>query len=349
MPSCSGATWVSNRLPTSDDSGPCTPFDTDPPRRERSVRRPPQLRLPAAAFGLALLLAVAAGCGGGDSTSSTSELLTVSSRDGDYAIFGMNADGQNQHRLTDEHGDPSTPAGLEFQIEPSWSPDGTMIAFASSREGSSDIYVMNEDGTGTRRLTSSAENDQDPSWSSDGERIVFDRSVEGGRLFVMDADGGGQRRLTDDTAEEGDPAWSPDGSTIAYSRREPGSDVREIWLVDADGSNPRQLTKLGAVAIAPAWAPDGTTLAFAAKPGGTRYGIYTITLDGGGPERVVTAADDAFEPAYAPDGQSLAYFSGGAIFVHDATGADTRLTDPDDNDSSPAWNPMPTGGEEADR
>ena len=313
------------------------------------MRRPAQLRRVAAPLGLALLLAVAAGCGSSDSTPPSSELLTVSSRDGDYAIFGMNADGRDQHRLTEEHGDPSTPAGLEFQIEPSWSPDGTMIAFASSREGSSDIYVMKADGTGTRRLTSSAENDQHPAWSSDGEQIVFDRSVEDGRLFVMDADGGGQRRLTDETAEERDPAWSPDGSTIAYSRRAPGTAVREIWLVDADGSDPRQLTKLGAVATGPAWAPDGATVAFAAKSGGTRYGIYTVALDGGSPKRVVSAPDDAFEPAYAPDGERLAYFSGGAIFVHDTTGEDTALTDPDDNDSSPAWNPTSAGGEEADR
>ena len=69
----------------------------------------------------------------------------------------------------------------------------------------------------------------------------------------------------------------------------------------------------------------------------------------GSPKRVVSAPDDAFEPAYAPDGERLAYFSGGAIFVHDTTGEDTALTDPDDNDSSPAWNPTSAGGEEADR
>lgn len=323
------------------------PPDTDLPRSVHSMRRSQRRTRAGVLFGIALLV-VAAGCGGGDSAPATSELLVVSSRDGDYAIFGMNDEGGDQHRLTEERGDPSTPAGLEFQVEPAWSPDGTKVAFASSREGSSDIYVMNADGAGTKRLTTSAENDQQPAWSSDGQRIVFARSLDDGRLFVMDADGGGQRRLTGDALEEGEPAWSPDGSTIAYSRRTPGRDVREIWLVDADGSNPRPLTKLGVAATGPAWAPDGSTVAFAANPGGARYGIFTIAVDDGSVKRVGTAPDDAFEPAYSPDGESLAYFSGGAIFVHDAAGDATALTDADDNDSSPAWNPTLAPGEEAD-
>ena len=62
----------------------------------------------------------------------------------------MNADGGGERRLTERRETPSTPAGLFFQIEPAWSPDGTKIAFASRRRGTFDIYVMNADGTGTR-------------------------------------------------------------------------------------------------------------------------------------------------------------------------------------------------------
>ena len=93
------------------------------------------------------------GCGG--SGSSGDDIAFVSSRDGDYAIYLMEADGSGQERLTDERGDTSTAEGVQFQTDPAWSPDGTRIAFASAREGSFDIYVMNADGTGTTRLTSS--------------------------------------------------------------------------------------------------------------------------------------------------------------------------------------------------
>ena len=72
----------------------------------------------ALVLGSALLLA---GCGGSD--NSDPDLLIVSTRDGDYAIFSMSASGGGQKRLTDNEVDPSTPQGLLFQIEPAWSPD----------------------------------------------------------------------------------------------------------------------------------------------------------------------------------------------------------------------------------
>ena len=75
----------------------------------------------------------------------------VSTRDGDYAIFQMNANGGAEHRVTDEAGNTEV---LFFQVEPAWSPDGTKIAFSSRRNENFDIYVMNADGTGTKRLTS---------------------------------------------------------------------------------------------------------------------------------------------------------------------------------------------------
>ena len=289
-------------------------------------------------------LLLVAGCGGSGPPGDA--IAFVSTRDGDYAIFGMNADGSAQGRVTDERGDPSTAEGLEFQTDPAWSPDGARIAFASAREGSFDIYVMSADGTGTTRLTSAAANDQGPTWSPDGRRLAFSRSADGGHVWVMNADGTGARRLTDELAEEGEPAWSPDGHWLAYTRRASGSDFREIWVARPDGSGRRNVTKLQAKSYAPAWSPDSKRLAFSADWDGVRYDIYTIGLDGEDLRRPVRSPADAFEPAWSPDGSEIAFSRDGAIVVATPSGTERQITDPEDNDSSPAWNPAPVTDKE---
>jgi Tol biopolymer transport system component len=297
------------------------------------------------------LFAVVVGCvllvtGCGSSGPPGDEIAFVSSRDGDYAVFGMEADGSDQGRLTNEKSDSSTVEGVEFQTDPAWSPDGTRIAFASARAGSFDIYVMNADGTGTKRLTTSKANDQGPTWSPDGRRIAFSRSSDGGHVWLMNADGTGAQRLTDELAAEGEPAWSPDGRWIAYTRRESGSDLREIWIARPDGSGRQNVTKLDAKSYAPAWSPDSKRLAFSADRDGVRYDIYTIGVDGKNLRRTVRSGEDAFEPAWSPDGNEIAFSRDGAIVTVDAEGIEKQLTDPGDNDSSPAWNPSPRTGEE---
>ena len=294
---------------------------------------------PLLALGLALLLAA---CGGG--SDEASDLVFVSTRDGDYAIYGMSASGGGEHRLTDARGDSSTPQGLFFQIDPAWSPDGSTIAFASKRSGNLDLYAMRADGSGTNRLTSTKEDETQPTWSPDGDRIAFARGAPS-RLFVMNADGAGAHRVTDEEAEEGEPAWSPDGRWLAYVRREPGSSIRELWLVRPDGSQPRRLTKLNGVAQAPAWSPDGRQIAFSANTTSNRFDIYTIGLDGKD-ARLRTSSDDSFEPSWSPDGKTIAFSAGGAIVLIDvANGDEETLTDADDNDSSPAWAPRTEGGD----
>ena len=203
---------------------------------------------------------------------------------------------------------------------------------------------MNADGSGTRRLTSTKEDDNQPTWSPDGTRIAFARGVPS-RIFVMGADGSGARRVTDDDSGEHEPAWSPDGSWIAYSRRAPGSSIRELWLVRPDGSQRHQLTKLGGIAQAPAWSPAGQRIAFSATVEANRYDIYTVGVDGKS-VRLLTSRADSFEPAWSPDGRTIAYEEGGAIHAIDVENGDEEmLTDPKNNDSSPAWRPR-TEGEE---
>jgi Tol biopolymer transport system component len=289
----------------------------------------------AAAIGTALVLSA---CGSSDGRRA--DLLLVSTREGDYAIYAMSADGGKQERLTEVEGDPSSPQGLFFQIEPAWSPDGSRIAFASKRAGSFDVYVMNADGTGTRRLTRASADEGHPTWSPDGERIAFSRGTSGD-LYVVRADGSGVRPLANGPADDAQPAWSPDGRSIAFVRRPPGTQVRELWVMGSDGSEPRRLTRLEATSSSPAWSPDGTRIAFSTNSGGKQFDIYFVVVAGKSLQQVTTTPDDSFEPTWSPDGTKIAYAEGGSIFSVEPEGDPRELSASSGNDSSPAWNPSP--------
>jgi Tol biopolymer transport system component len=293
-------------------------------------------RVLGAAAVAAVLALLAASCGG--SGGARPDMLLVSTRDGDYAIYELDADGSNQHRLTDAESDSDEPAPVFFQIDPTWAPDATRIAFASRRGTSFDIYSMLADGSDTQQLTSTKDNDVHPTWSPDGKSIAFTRSP--GRIYVMNADGSGERRLTKSLAEEADAAWSPDGEWIAFTRRTPGSPVRELWLAHPDGTGARAVTHFGQTIYGPSWSPDSKRIAFAGDLDGTIYDIYSVDLRGKSTRRFTQSRSDAFEPAWSPDGRTIAFSRDGAIELIDPEGNITRLTDPDDNDSSPAWNPV---------
>jgi TolB protein len=143
-----------------------------------------------------------------------------------------------------------------------WSPDGRQIAYvhnvstglpgpgAAGSKDDSEIYVMNADGSGTRRLTHNVGYDGKPAWSPDGRRIAFQsqrravRGVVGGskaEIYVMNADGSGKRNLTRNPAQDGSPSWSPDGRRIAFVRNRDGRP--EAHVMNADGSGQRSLAR----------------------------------------------------------------------------------------------------------
>ena len=120
----------------------------------------------------------------------------------------MDPDGSNQKRLTD-HG-----------LDPTWSPDGRRIAFASKRDGIFQIYAMNADGSNVRRLTKHNAEDSNPAWAPDGAAIAFISATGDDRrgLFLMGADGSGQHGIAHSKHEDFCfPSWSPDGQTLVFS------------------------------------------------------------------------------------------------------------------------------------
>ena len=122
-----------------------------------------------------------------------------------YEIYVMDVDGGNEQRLTENR---------KNDWEPSWSPDGERIAFASDRKGdlqNFEIYVIDADGGNEQRLTENRIIDRNPSWSPDSKRIAFASYKPGDweslEIYVMDTDGGNLQRLTNNPNADVGPAW----------------------------------------------------------------------------------------------------------------------------------------------
>jgi Tol biopolymer transport system component len=147
-----------------------------------------------------------------------------------------------------------------------------------------EIYIINPDGTGERRLTFSGDgkNSNIPQWSPDGTQITFasNREDDEGRssIYVMDADGTNVRRVTPVGSRDYFPHWSPDGSRIAFMSSRDGDE--EIYVMSADGSGLEQLTDNDAFDVAYDWSPDGTQLMFSSDRGSHGMMVYLMHSDG---------------------------------------------------------------------
>jgi dipeptidyl aminopeptidase/acylaminoacyl peptidase len=200
----------------------------------------------------------------------------------------MNTAGSSPTALTNT-------AGNNFAA--AWSPDGSKIAFTSTRDGGNlEIYVMNADGSNQTRLTNDAERDFDPTWAPDGSKIAFSHGGEvGSDIYVMNASGSGVTNLTESpTYADVTAAWSPDGTRIAFVSDRDGNS--EIYVMNADGSNETNISNNPASETLPDWQPQpaepvcvfGPTLYTRAKGPPANHveqftatpGTYIVDLDG---------------------------------------------------------------------
>jgi dipeptidyl aminopeptidase/acylaminoacyl peptidase len=265
---------------------------------------------------------------------------------GNAEIITINGDGSDRQNLSNNPAQDN---------KPSWSQDGSKIAFDSVRGGNQDIYVINAaDGSALTKLTSHAAVDSDPSWSPDGSKIAFrsDRQA-GAEIYVMNAaDGSNVVRLTNNALPDFEPSWSPDGSKIAFTRVD-GSNFDIYVMNAADGSNVVRLTNDPAQDTEPSWSPDGSKIAFTSgrtdDDTTTDTDIYVMNAaDGSGLIRLTNdpanflGANDV-GPSWSPDGSKIAFqtnrdFVSPEIYSINADGSGlTRLTNDNNPDRDPDW------------
>lgn len=163
---------------------------------------------------------------------------------------------------------------------PSFSPDGSRIAWASNRSGNMEVWVANANGSGAHAVTRSAASDTAPTWSPTGREIAF-TSNRGGtpQIYVMDAEGLNVRRLSTVGNYNDAPAWNPNKQflEVAYTSRLEGQ--FQIAIVDIASGQVRQITENRGSCEYPTWAPSGRHLAFSCQRGRT-WQIHVADREG---------------------------------------------------------------------
>ena len=249
--------------------------------------------------------------------------------------------------------DGAEPDSLERQYvsptseEPARSPDGTMVAFATFRDGDKEVYVMDPDGGHPVNLTRHPAFDSSPAWSPDGRRIAFESERDGGEshIFVMNADGSGVEQLTfgPRTPWAVQPAWSPDGSSIACV-----SGMGTAWgihSIDLDSGDLRLLSEGGLRGTRPAWSPDGARIAYTMTDtvdDDVRH-VWVMAADGSGARQLTFAEAWDTDPTWSPDGRRIAFArleTRYDIYIVPVDGGATeRVTDDPHDDMDPNWTP----------
>jgi TolB protein len=161
---------------------------------------------------------------------------------------------------------------------PAWSPDGTKLAFTSNRDGNPEIYIINRDGSGLRRLTNHPEVDVTPTWSPTGNQIAWTSNRTGTpQIWVMNADGSEPRKITSESWCDR-PTWSPAPfNEIAYASRTGGG--YDIRIFDFANRATRTITDGIGSNESPAFSPNGRHVAFTSTRAGKEQ-IFVIDRDG---------------------------------------------------------------------
>jgi Tol biopolymer transport system component len=309
-------------------------------------------------------------------------------RNGVIALVRENSDGSGEAIYTRT---PDATAGEALMFSDpdlfdygqlTWSPDGRRLAFvattAESLNPSSEIFVVDADGSNLVRITVNGVDDDSPAWSPDGTRLALrvaqqePAALGDTNVVVTPVDGPGVTVL----GPGADPVWSPDGLLVSVAVSTGGSTT--LWVQAPDGADRRQVSDIAIASTRPAWSPDGQSLVVsssglyiidvasgAATPlvtdpglspdwsaagivaftttGSASPGAFVVAADGTGLKRMPGESTIASAAAWSPDGRQLVLGSeatGAPITIVDISGDNQIVIAAiDDLGRSPAWQP----------
>src|SRR5690606_15754191 len=161
----------------------------------------------------------------------------------------------------DGHNPQTALRSREAIISPTWSPDGSRLAYVSFETGKPVVYVHHV-ATGQRTPVANFKgNNSAPAWSPDGSKLAVVLSRDGSsQIYIINADGSGLRRLTQTATINTEPQFTPDGRYIVFSSDRGGS--AQIYRMSVDGGDVTRLTFNGSHNVSPRVSPDGTALAY---------------------------------------------------------------------------------------
>lgn len=188
----------------------------------------------------------------------------------DAALWVMQYDGSAPQQVT---------ALASDTAHPSWSPDGTRIAYTAWTDQTTgdDIWIHDVTTNSSTAIPATTDHERMPDWSPDGSRIVFVRGWITSELWSMRPDGTDLVQITNLGANVSGPSWSPDGSTIVFAAYLNGRN--DLHVIHPDGTGLLQITDSSTIpdsVMEPQWSPDGTKIVATAMSG---HGSYLVTMN----------------------------------------------------------------------
>ena len=210
-----------------------------------------------------------------------------------YELQIADADGQNAQAAL---------ISKEPIISPTWSPDGSRLAYVSF-ENKKPVIFVHSLATGRRVAVANFKGSNSaPAWSPDGNKLAVVLSKDGGsQIFTINADGSGVRRLTTSAGINTEPYFSPEGQFIYFTSDQGGSP--QIYRVSVNGGDTQRVTFDGTYNVTPRISPDGKSMAFISR----RDGSFRLALMDLSSKQVQMLTDSHKDesPSFAPNGRMI--------------------------------------------
>ncbi len=251
-----------------------------------------------------------------------------------YALQVADADGYNPQTVVSSN---------EPLISPSWSPDGSKLAYVSFEKKKPIIFVQSLTSGSRAILANYKGNNSAPAWSPDGSKLAIVLTYgANSQVYTIDANGSGLKQITKSNAIDTEPAFSPDGNWIYFSSDRGGKP--QIYKVPADGGSPSRVTFEGNYNVSPRFSPDGKALAYIRNDGG-KFRVALQDLASGQVQLLSEGSQDE-SPSFAPNGRVILYATkvrgrGTLAAVSSDGKVRQRLNESSGGDvREPAWGPL---------